>query len=256
MSNMTLIVASIVGVLIVSGMIFFKYILGPLTSRAKDPVMPNNSQEAINYDEYWRRLGVDPWIVKNIEKSIHTKILPDRLEEIARSVNKNLITEGFEFQMTHCQILDVLVSQDQLRKLGRQINVLEASICLWLDQYIRRESKERDDKDEILSHEEISPKYFKKYFDALVKRAKNRKESLLEKQQPAPGVKGSPVIANSMEDLVRQEAEFQTRKILKLSQQDNIPPDKKEILTEQLEIAKEKCQKSGYNISQPSQGDV
>lgn len=177
-------------------------------------------------------------------------MIPSRLEEITRSVNYNLHLEGFEFTVTPAQVLDVLAARDHLAKVGKNINMLEAVVSLWLDQYIRKQSKERNDQEEILPHEEISPEYLKKYYDALLDRAKKNKEARKSANQQNSGtnIKGSPVTANSVEGLVKKEAEFHTRRILNIPNGNPIGPEHEKVFKEQWKIAVENCRKKGYQI--------
>jgi hypothetical protein len=267
MSIAELSIIATVGVLLVIVLIYFLYrrrLSQPLPDQTQEGVViagskstaskPATSQSSVDENKEWNRMGISSRVIRNIERKMGTKILPDRLDHVTQTINQQLDQMGLQIRLTHSQALDTLMSQDHLSRIGKTVSTVDTALWLWLDRKIRKESKKNNEMEVIRDDEEISPEYMKKRFEALVAEIKKRQqekaneEDFFADHQPVVRTKGAPVATSSVMDLIRQEAEFHIRKKLELGVKDPIPVDQKSLLVSQMKVAREQCREKGYII--------
>jgi len=212
--------------------------ISPAVSKPQLLPQAKTAAELESFSEGWKRLNVPVSEVRVLEQIRGKRLSPTELEAITKLINKELKKNGFDFAVNPQQALGAMFDQTRLMVGKRELRSLPF-IAVWreadrqLHQELGLEQRREFDQAE---RGQLEAKV-KSLFAAAKARKEAARLQLMAEGRSGISSAEKPLAAESVEALIRREAQFQARRVLGLGPQDPIPDEE---LEKQTAIAWEK----------------
>lgn len=185
-----------------------------------DPNLPITEEE----ERQWQEMGVPYKEAKIVGVERGRKLTPMELVNITNEMNVVLQRNGFEFKVTYHQTVGMMVDQIVYsRNHTEKLELPEIAVWRYADYLLRKQLG----LDAKAGFDEEKKTHLEGIFQSLRKRAETRKAEIrlskIAETGSQPEVGHRPIIADSVEALILQEAEFHARRELELGKDGLIP---------------------------------